>query len=51
MPFVVISVTNINTEKVVTKKIMILFFAIIGITISPILTWIASICYEKTVKK
>lgn len=47
MPFVVKSVTNINNEKTVSKKLSILIFASIGILISPILTWISSVLYEK----
>ncbi len=47
MPFTVIAVTNIYNEKIFIKKIFILIFGIIGVFISPILTWIASVLYEK----
>lgn len=51
MPFTVISITNIVNEKIVIRKVSILFLALIGIFISPILTWIVSVFYEKFEKR
>jgi len=47
MPFTVISLTNVINEKKIRTKIFILFFSILGIGINPIITWIASVIYEK----
>lgn len=47
MPFAVIALTNTKNVKGARTKIFILIFSIVGITISPIITWIASVLYEK----
>ena len=47
MPFAVIALTNTKNVKGGRTKIFILIFSIVGITISPIITWIASVLYEK----
>lgn len=47
MPFAVIALTNTKNVKGARTKIFILIFSIFGITISPIITWIASVLYEK----
>ena len=47
MPFTVIALTNTKNVKGARTKIFILIFSIVGITISPIITWIASVLYEK----
>lgn len=47
MPFAVIALTNTKNVKGARTKTFILIFSIVGITISPIITWIASVLYEK----
>ncbi|GLB29424.1 membrane protein [Lacrimispora amygdalina] len=47
MPFTVIALTNIKNTKGLRIKLFILLFSALGIAVSPIITWIASVIYEK----
>lgn len=47
MPFAVVALTNTKNAGEPRTKILILTFSIVGIAISPIVTWIASVLYEK----
>lgn len=47
MPFAVVALTNTKNAGESKTKIFILTFSIVGIAISPIITWIASVLYEK----
>lgn len=51
MPFAVIALSNIKNANEMRTKIFILIFSILGITISPIITWIVSVIYEKLEKR
>jgi hypothetical protein len=49
MPFTVTAIQNIlKAEKLVTKTVVVLC-SVLGIVISPIFTWIASVIYERIV--
>jgi len=47
MPFTVVALTNIKNTKGLRIKLFILLFSALGIAVSPIITWIASVIYEK----
>ncbi len=48
MPFTVTAISNIIHAKKAKTRILIICFALLGIGINPILTWIGSVVYEKT---
>ncbi len=47
MPFTVVALTNIKNTMGLRIKLFILLFSALGIAVSPIITWIASVIYEK----
>ena len=51
IPFTITAGKNIINEKRFRTKVVILLFAGIGMILSPILTWIVSVFYEKMIKK
>ena len=51
MPFTVIAVSYIRIEKKVQTKLAIIIFALLGIVINPIVTWITAVIYEKLKQK
>ena len=49
MPFTITAFTNMQKEKNAVTNTFILLFSAIGITFSPVLTWIASVIYDKVI--
>lgn len=47
MPFILVSLKNVIHEQKKRTKLSILLFALLGIGINPIVTWVFSVIYEK----
>lgn len=47
MPFTITAISSMMKEKKVRNIIIILIFSALGVAISPILTWISSVIYER----
>ena len=51
LPYVMVGLKNLATTNRLSQKIAILIFVVSGVLISPIVTWVSAILYEKLNKK
>jgi len=51
IPFVTLGIKNIKNTENIAQKAIILLFSATGVFISPILTWVGAVCYEKIEQK
>ncbi|PKM95889.1 MAG: hypothetical protein CVU84_03550 [Firmicutes bacterium HGW-Firmicutes-1] len=47
IPFVLVGIKHLRSTQKITQKIAILLFSATGVFVSPILTWLAAVCFEK----
>ena len=51
IPFVGLGIKNIKNAETIAQKGIILLFSATGVLISPILTWVGAVCFEKIEQK
>ncbi|MDF2942111.1 MAG: hypothetical protein K0S01_969 [Herbinix sp.] len=51
LPFVMVGLKNLGSLEKLTQKIIIIMFSLLGVLISPIVTWLGAVLYEKLIIK